>query len=34
MLHPNIVHVFDLVRDDDGQLLLVLEYVDGSTSAH
>jgi len=29
MLHPNIVHVFDVVRDDDGQLLLVLEYVDG-----
>ncbi|MGH7633596.1 MAG: serine/threonine protein kinase, partial [Gemmatimonadaceae bacterium] len=29
MLHPNIVHVFDLARDDDGQLLLVLEYVDG-----
>ena len=29
MLHPNIVHVFDLVRDDGGQLLLVLEYVDG-----
>src|ERR1041384_1428517 len=29
MLHPNIVHVFDVVRDDDGQPLLVLEYVDG-----
>ncbi|MGH2907024.1 MAG: serine/threonine-protein kinase [Solirubrobacterales bacterium] len=29
MLHPNIVHVFDVVRDEDGQLLLVLEYVDG-----
>jgi serine/threonine protein kinase len=29
MLHPNIVHVFDVVSDDDGQPLLVLEYVDG-----
>lgn len=29
MLHPNIVHVFDVVRDEDDQLLLVLEYVDG-----
>jgi len=27
--HPNIVSVLDLAYDDDGQLLLVLEYVDG-----
>jgi serine/threonine protein kinase len=29
LVHPNIVHVLDVVRDDDGQPLLVLEYVDG-----
>lgn len=29
MPHPNVVHVIDVVLDDDDQPLLVLEYVDG-----
>lgn len=29
MLHPNIVQMIDVVRDDDGHQLLVLEYIDG-----
>ena len=29
LAHPNIVSVLDFERDSDGQLLLVMEYVDG-----
>ncbi|EGD40052.1 serine/threonine protein kinase PknB [Nocardioidaceae bacterium Broad-1] len=33
LVHPNVVAVFDLVRDDD-KPWLVMEYVEGKTLAH
>jgi serine/threonine protein kinase len=31
--HPNIVHVYDIARDDDGRPYIVMEYVDGESLA-
>ncbi len=29
MNHQNIVHIFDLVQDEDGQFYIVMEFIDG-----
>jgi serine/threonine-protein kinase len=31
--HPNIVHVYDITRDDDGRPYIVMEYVGGESLA-
>ena len=27
--HNNIVHVYDLIKTDDGQFYIIMEYIDG-----
>jgi serine/threonine protein kinase len=29
--HPNVVSIYDVVTDDEGHLIIVMEYVDGQT---
>jgi serine/threonine protein kinase len=31
--HPNIVHVYDIARDEDGRPFIVMEYIDGESLA-
>jgi serine/threonine-protein kinase len=31
--HPNIVHVYDIARDEDGRPYIVMEYIDGESLA-